>query len=60
MPQLQKAMPVTAAPLRKCLRVVMGLSLKGETASPGWPIDCRRPVFDFFTRHIAKPKAKGQ
>jgi hypothetical protein len=33
-------------------------SLPGRRVSH-WPVD-RQPVFDFFTRHIAKPKAKGQ
>jgi len=33
--------------------------LSPESRVSRWPVD-RRPVFDFFTRHIAKPKAKGQ
>jgi hypothetical protein len=33
--------------------------LSRKAAFPRWPVD-RQPVFDFFTRHIAKPKAKGQ
>jgi hypothetical protein len=57
MPQLQKAIPLAAAPLRKFLRVVMFLSRKA--AFPRGPVDCQ-PAFDFFTRHIAKPKARGQ
>jgi hypothetical protein len=57
MPQLQKAIPLAAAPLRKLLRVVMFLSRKA--AFPRWPVDCQ-PVLDFFTPHIAKPKVRGQ
>jgi hypothetical protein len=57
MPQLQKTTPVAAAPLRKFLRVVMFLSPESRVSH--WLVD-RQPVFDFFTRHIAKPKAKGQ
>jgi hypothetical protein len=33
--------------------------LSPEAAFPVWPVD-RRPVFDFFARHIAKPNTKGQ
>jgi hypothetical protein len=33
--------------------------LSPESRVPRWPVD-RQPVFDFFARHIAKPKAKGQ
>jgi hypothetical protein len=57
MPQLQKTIPVAAALLRKFLRVVMFLSPKSRVSCG--PVD-RQPVLDFFTRHIAKPKAKGQ
>jgi hypothetical protein len=35
----------------------MFLSLESRVSH--WPVD-RQPVFDFFGRHIAKPKAKGQ
>jgi hypothetical protein len=57
MPQLQKAIPLAAAPLRKFLRVVMFLSPESRVS----PLAGRLPAcFDFFTRHIAKPKARGQ
>jgi hypothetical protein len=59
MPQLQKAMPPAAAPLRKFLRVVIYI-LPEKAAFPIWPVDCRQPVLDFFARHIAKPKPRGQ
>jgi hypothetical protein len=35
----------------------MFLSLESRVSH--WPVD-RQPVFDFFGRHIAKLKAKGQ
>jgi hypothetical protein len=39
------------------------ISPRGHVSLPGkprFPLAGRQPVFDFFTRHIAKPKAKGQ
>jgi hypothetical protein len=47
MPQLQKAIPVAAAPLRKFLRVVIVLSLEAGQLS-------RRPIFQSLSEHIAK------
>ena len=52
MPQLQKPMPVTAAPFRKVLRVVIGFLPRGWSK--------RRPAFQFLSEQIAKPRAIEQ
>jgi hypothetical protein len=58
MPQPQKAMPVAAAPVRKFLRVVIYPSRISRVSRLAGRL--RQPVLDFFTRHIAKPKPRGQ
>jgi hypothetical protein len=49
MPQLQKAIPVAAAPVKKLLRLVIGSSLGGRmTASLSARRSNRRPDLDFL------------
>jgi tripartite-type tricarboxylate transporter receptor subunit TctC len=61
MPQLQKAIPVAAAPLKKFLRVVIHCSPR--LFKPAFPVTGRfnrRPFLDFCVEHIAKTQARGQ
>jgi hypothetical protein len=57
MPQLQKAIPVAAAPLKKFLRVVMSCPLDGFGVSMTGRLNCR-PLF--CHGQIAKPEARRQ